>query len=83
MFADALNLIIAKKNMKENWKIKRKIIYLKKTIANYRSLQTKERLQKLKKSSKWKIYTKVIYKKIVWFYPLDSLYFSGGWGGWF
>ena len=30
MFADALNLIIAKKNMKENWKIKRKIIYLKK-----------------------------------------------------
>ena len=34
MFADALNLIIAKKNMKENWKIKGKIIYLKKTIAN-------------------------------------------------
>ena len=27
MFADALNLIIAKKNMKENWKIKGKIIY--------------------------------------------------------
>ena len=63
MFADALNLIIAKKNMKENWKIKGKIIYLKETIANYRSLQTKERLQKLKKSSKWKRPTKVIYKK--------------------
>ena len=46
MFADALNLIIAKKNMKENWKIKEKYIYLKKTIVNYRSLQTKERLQK-------------------------------------
>ena len=63
MFTDALNLIIAKKNMKENWKIKGKIIYLKETIANYRSLQTKERLQKLKKSSKWKRPTKVIYKK--------------------
>ena len=44
MFADALNLIIAKKNMKESWKIKGKIIYFKKTIANYRSLQMKERL---------------------------------------
>ena len=60
MFADALNLIIAKKSMKENRKIKGKIIYKKKTIANYRSLQTKERLQKLKKSSKWKRPTKVI-----------------------
>ena len=60
MFTDALNLIVAKKSMKENWKIKGKIIY-KKTIAKYRSLQTKERLQKLKKSSKWKRTTKVIY----------------------
>ena len=32
MFADALNPIIAKKNMKENWKIKRKIIYLIKKL---------------------------------------------------
>ena len=32
MFADALNLIIAKKNMKENWKIKGKIIYLKRLL---------------------------------------------------
>ena len=63
MFVDVLNMIIVKKNMKENWKIKGKIIYLKKTIANYRSLQTKDRLQKLKKSSKWKRPTKVIYKK--------------------
>ena len=49
MFADALNPIIAKKSMKENWKIKGKIIYIyikKKTIENYRSLQKKERLQK-------------------------------------
>ena len=49
--------------MKENWKIKGKIVYLKMTIANYRSLQTKERLQKLKKSSKWKRPTKAIYTK--------------------
>ena len=32
MFADALNPIIAKKSMKENWKIKEEIIYYKKTI---------------------------------------------------
>ena len=44
MFADALNPIIAKKIMKENWKIKNKIIYKKITIAKCRSLQTKERL---------------------------------------
>ena len=29
MFADATNLIIAKKNVKENWKIKGKIKYKK------------------------------------------------------
>ena len=45
MFADALNPIIAKKSMKENWKIKGKIIYQKRsTTAKFRSLQTKERL---------------------------------------
>ena len=44
MFADALNPIIAKKSIKENYKIKGKIIK-KRTIAKYRSLQTKERLQ--------------------------------------
>ena len=32
MFADALNPIIAKKNMKKNWKINGKIIYLKKLL---------------------------------------------------
>ena len=44
MFLDALNPIIAKKSMKENWKIKGKIIYQKEVIAKYKSLQTKERL---------------------------------------
>ena len=39
MFADARNPIIAKKNMKENWKIKWDIIYQK------GPLQTKETLQ--------------------------------------
>ena len=32
MFADALNPIVAKKSMKENWKIKGKIIYLKRLL---------------------------------------------------
>ena len=46
MFVDVLNPIIAKKSMKENWRIKRKNIYLKKeTIAKLGSLQTKKRLQ--------------------------------------
>ena len=44
MFADALNPIIAKKSMKENWKIKDRL-YIKETITKYRSLQMKERLQ--------------------------------------
>ena len=44
MFAGALNPIIAKKSMKENWKMKGKIIYQKETTAKCRSLQTKERL---------------------------------------
>ena len=38
MFADALNPIIANKNMIENWKIKGNIIYKKETIAKYKSL---------------------------------------------
>ena len=45
MLADAQNPIIAKKSMKENWKIKGKIIYKKETIAKCRSLLTNERLQ--------------------------------------
>ena len=46
MFVDVLNPIIAKKSMKENWKIKNKNIYLKKeTITKLESLQMKKRLQ--------------------------------------
>ena len=44
MFADALNPIIAKKSMKENWKKKERLFIKKETIAKSRSLQTKERL---------------------------------------
>ena len=44
MFADALNLIIAKKIVEENWKIIDNRKY-KKTISKYRPLQTNERLQ--------------------------------------
>ena len=67
MFADALNPIIAMKSMKENWKIKGKIIYKKRLLQttdhckrrrDYRNHQNgKEQLK--------------LYKKIVWFYPLD------------
>ena len=42
MFTDGLNPIIAKKSMKENWKIKGKIIYQKETIEKCRSLHKKE-----------------------------------------
>ena len=54
MFADALNPIIAKKSMKENWKIKGKVIYFKTIIAN------EGEIIELKKGSKWKIATKAI-----------------------
>ena len=61
MFADALNPIVAKKKHEKKLEDKRKDYIKKKTISNYRSLQMKERLQKLKKSSKWNRTTKVIY----------------------
>ena len=44
MLENTLNSIIAKKSMKNNWKIKGKII-IKRNIRKCRSLQTKERLQ--------------------------------------
>ena len=55
MFADALNLIIAKKSMTENWRIKGNNIFLN-NIAN------EGEIIELKKGSKWKIATKAIYK---------------------
>ena len=44
MFADALNSIITKKHERE-LEDKRKDYIIKKTIANYRSLQTKKSWQ--------------------------------------
>ena len=54
MFADALNPIIAKKSMKEIWKIKGMTIYKKETIAK------EGEITELKKGSRWKIATKTI-----------------------
>ena len=44
MLADAQNPKISNKSIKENWKIKGKIIYKKETIAKCRSLLTNDRL---------------------------------------
>ena len=45
MFADALNSIITKKSIKENWKIKGNIIYQKRDYYKVNIIETKERLQ--------------------------------------
>ena len=58
MFLDALNQIIEKKCMKENWKIKGMIIYLKKTFAF--TDHCKRRRDCRIKKIKWKIATKAI-----------------------
>ena len=63
MFADALNPIIAKKSMKENWKIKGKIIYQKRDYCKVQIIANEGEIIELKKGSKWKIATKAILKK--------------------
>ena len=60
MFADALNLIIAKKCMKENCKIKGKIIY-KRDYYKVQIIVNEGEITELKKGSTWKIATKAIY----------------------
>ena len=60
MFADALNLIIAKKIMKENWKIKGKIIY-KRDYYKVQIIANEGEITELKKESKLKISTKAVY----------------------
>ena len=52
---DALNPIIANIRMKDNLRIKGKIIFKKETIAK------EGEITELKKGSKWKIVTKAIY----------------------
>ena len=66
MFAVALTPIIAKKNMKDNWKIIEHIIYQKKDYCKLQIITNKGDITELKKGSKWKIATKAIYK-IVFF----------------
>ena len=51
MFKDALNLIIAKKNMKENWKIKGKIIYQKRDYRKVQIIANEGVITELKKGS--------------------------------
>ena len=52
MFADALNPIIAKKSMKEIWKIKGKIIYIKKRVLQSTDHCKKTRDYRIKKVTK-------------------------------
>ena len=76
MFVDALNPIIVKKSMKENWKIKRIIIYLKKILQTTdhckrrRDYWIKERI-KIENSKK------VIYKL---FFIFSLIIFLEEWG---
>ena len=60
MFADSLNTIIAKKNMKENWKIKGKIVYQKRDYFKVQIIANEGEIIELKKGSKLKIATKAI-----------------------
>ena len=69
MSVDALNPIIANKIMKENWKIKGKIIYQQRDFCKVQIIANEVEIVRLKIGSKWKIVTKDIIK-IVWFYLL-------------
>ena len=72
MFADALNLIIAKKKYERKLEDKRKDYILKKDYCKLQIIENEGEITEIKKSPKWERSTKVIYEKIVWFYPLDS-----------
>ena len=60
MFADALNPIIARKNMKENWKIKGKIIYQKRDYCKVKIIANEGEITELKKELRWEISTGAI-----------------------
>ena len=51
MFADALNLIIAKKNMKENWKIKERL-YIKKDYCKLQIIENEGEITEIKEITK-------------------------------
>ena len=61
MFAYALNQIREKKSMKESWKIKGKIIFQKRDYSKVQIITNEGRIAELKKRSRWKIATKVLY----------------------
>ena len=54
MFADALNQIRAKKNMKESWKIKWKIIFQKRDYRKVQNNTNEGGIRELNKKSRWK-----------------------------
>ena len=54
MFADALNPIIAKKSMKENWKIKGKIINQKRDYCKVKIIANEGEIIELKKDQNGK-----------------------------
>ena len=62
MFADALNPIIAKKSVKENWKVKGKIIYQKRDCCKVQIIANEREIAELKKGSRWKIVKKLYIK---------------------
>ena len=59
MFAYALNQIRAKKSMKESWKIKGKIIYIKRDYSKVQIITNEGGITELKKRSRWKIQLKL------------------------
>ena len=61
MFAYALNPIIAKKSMKESWKIKGNIIFQKIDYSKVQIITNEGGITELKKRSRWKIATKALY----------------------
>ena len=83
MFSDALNPIIAKKRMKENWKIKGKIIYQKRDYYKVKIITNEGEISELKNRSRWKISNKVIYLKNRLVLSFSLIIFIVGMREWF
>ena len=62
MHADSLNLRIAKKTMKENWKIKSKVIMQKRDYCKVKIILKKGEHLDLKVGTVWSIASKAIFK---------------------
>ena len=62
MHADSLNLRIAKKTMKENWKIKAKVIMQKRDYCKVKIILNKGEHLDLQVGTVWSIASKAIFK---------------------